>query len=129
MSKHTLWLLADQGAPDHKTDSVSKDSEMLNINYTVILKAQVLCDNLLLVNTEVKPQLPGGGEETPTNIEGQPISMCSMRIRSDLAFILRICDIKKETERPAETVCIISLTMDETSAADMTALTDKWISF
>lgn len=84
---------------------------------------------LLLGNTALKPRIPGGGEETPTNIEGQPISVRPMRIRSDFGFILRICDIKKK-KRELLRPCAYSIpTVDENPAADMTAPTDKWISF
>lgn len=41
-------------------------------------------------------QVPGSGKETPTDIEGQPVSVCSMWIRSELGFSLRICDIQKK---------------------------------
>lgn len=56
---------------------------------------------LLLAKTALRPQTPGGGEGTTTDIKGQPIGVLS---RCDLGFILRVCDTKKKKEDEEESL-------------------------
>lgn len=50
------------------------------------------------LNYSFRTHIPGGGEGTTTDIEGQPIGVCAVLIGCDLGFILRVCDVKKRDD-------------------------------
>ncbi len=99
MSEHTLRLFADQSAPEHKTDTFRNE----NNEWTRYYNRERLMENLsyvlLLIKTVLRRQIPGGGEQTTTNVKGQPISVSSMLIRCNLGFTLRVCDAQKQKKK------------------------------
>lgn len=57
------------------------------------------------LNYSFRTQIPGGGEGTTTDIEGQPIGVCAVLIGCNLGFILRVCDVKKKRDDDSSIDC------------------------
>lgn len=83
---------------------------------------------VLLVSTALKALIPGGGKETPTNIKGQPISVCPMWVRCSLGFISRICDIEKKKKRELFKPCAY-FHWQWRRRLQQSWLTNEWVSF